>query len=107
VHLLPNYDELLIAFADRSAMIDPQIEPKVSVLSVHFVVIDGRIVGGWKRTITRREVAIEARLLRALTPAERRALDAAAARYAASLGLEMRLNTEQVDSDRPEREARG
>ena len=107
VHLLPNYDELLIAFADRSAMIEPGIEPKISVLSAHFVVIDGRIVGGWKRTLTRHAVAIEARLLRSLTAAERRALDGAAARYAASLGLELRLNTEQVDGERPEREARG
>ncbi|HTV24588.1 MAG TPA: winged helix DNA-binding domain-containing protein [Polyangiaceae bacterium] len=91
VHLLPNYDELLMAFDDRSAMVDPGIAPKTSELSAHFVVSNGRLIGGWKRTVGRSEVQVEARLLREPTPGERRALDAAAWRYAQSLGLGLRL----------------
>lgn len=96
VHLLPNYDELLIAFQDRSAMIDPHVTPKADVLSAHFVTVNGRIVGGWRRTLSRRHVAVHARLLRQLSASERRGLDAAAARYAQSLGLALRLEVEQV-----------
>jgi hypothetical protein len=93
VHLLPNYDELLIAFKDRSAMIDPRVTPKTSVLSAHFVVVDGRLVGGWRRTLGSREVVVHAVLLRALDRAERAGLATAAARYGASLGLAARLET--------------
>jgi len=96
VHLLPNYDELVIAFKDRSAMLDPRVTPRTSVLSAHFVVINGRIVGGWRRTLDKSEVVIAARLLRRLTAAERKGLDAAAARYARSLGLAFRLEAEVV-----------
>ena len=95
VHLLPNYDELVIAFKERKAMIDPGVTPKTEVLSAHFVTVDGRIVGGWRRTITPREVVIIAQLLRPLDTVEREGLDQAAARYATSLGLGVRLAVEQ------------
>jgi hypothetical protein len=94
VHLLPNYDELLIAFKDRSAMFDPCVRPKSGALPVHFVMVDGRIVGGWRRSITPREVRIEAQLGRPLTSAESKGLERAAARYAESLGLSCRLEAE-------------
>jgi len=94
VHLLPNYDELVIAFKERKAMLDPGITPKTDVLSAHFVVVDGRIVGGWRRTMTPREVVIVAQLLRPLGALEREGLDQAAASYATSLGLGLRLAVE-------------
>lgn len=91
VHLLPNYDELLVAFKARSALLQPGIQPRTSALSGHFVIIDGRIVGGWRRRVTSSEVAVTAQLLRPLTSAESKGLDRAAARYARSLGLSYRL----------------
>jgi hypothetical protein len=94
VHLLPNYDELVIAFKERKAMLDPGITPKTDVLSAHFVAVDGRIVGGWRRTITPREVVIVAQPLRPLAAVERAGLEQAAARYATSLGLGLRLAVE-------------
>ncbi len=96
VHLLPNYDELLIAFKDRSALLDPRVTPRTGVLSSHFVLIGGRIVGGFRRTLTKRDVVIKAELLRPLTAVERKGLDKAAARYAESLGLALRLETTVV-----------
>lgn len=95
VHLLPNYDELLIGFKERSAMLDPRIGADSDVLSAHFVTVDGRIVGGWRRTITPREVVIVARWLRPLGPVEREGLEQAAARYGTSLGLGVRLAVER------------
>ncbi len=96
VHLLPNYDELAIGFKDRSALFEPHVTPRASVLSAHFVVVDGRIVGGWRRTIGKKEVVLTAQLLRSLTPAERKGLDAAAARYARSLDVSHRLEAEVI-----------
>jgi hypothetical protein len=93
---LPNYDELVIAFKARSAMLDTRITPRTDVLSAHFVLIDGRIAGGWRRTLGEGEVVIAAQLLRPFTLTELRALDAAAARYAKSLALTFRLEAEVV-----------
>jgi hypothetical protein len=94
VHLLPNYDELLVAFKDRTALLEPNTVPRTSALSGHFVVVDGRIVGGWRRSVTPREVIVTAQLLRPLTSAESKGLERAATRYAQSLGLSCRLENE-------------
>lgn len=91
VHLLPNYDELLIAFKDRSHAFDSRVTPDVSALAVHFLVIDGRIAGGYRRTLGRDTVTISVQLLRSLSTAERKALAAAASRFGKSLGLSAKL----------------
>jgi hypothetical protein len=96
VHLLPNYDEFLIAFKDRRFALDPKVEPVMSVFMAHFVVVNGRLVGGYRRTIAKGEVLITAELLRALTTAERKGLEAAAGRYAKSLGVALRLEVKSA-----------
>jgi hypothetical protein len=109
VHLLPNYDEFLVAFKDRSAMTDyrdlrnvrdARDAPQVNVLRTHFVMVDGRIVGGWRRILTAREIVVIAQLWRPLSSAEQKGLDRAAARYAQSLGRTCRLATELVPKGR-------
>jgi hypothetical protein len=103
VHLLPNYDELLVAFKDRSAMTDfPELRdaPQVSVLRTQFVTVDGRVVGGWRRLLTAREVVVMVQLWRPLSSAERSGLERAAARYAESLRRTCRLETELVTKER-------
>lgn len=91
VHLLPNYDELLIAFKDRSHAFDPGVTPLAGILAAHFVVIDGRIAGGYRRTLTKDTVSLSVDGLRAFSAPERKALDAAAARFGKSLGLAAKL----------------
>ncbi len=58
--LLPNYDEYVVAYQDRSAFAPPAEAgvDRMSILSTHAVVRDGRIVGSWKRTIERGAVRI-------------------------------------------------
>lgn len=94
VHLLPYYDELVVAFKDRSALIDPHVTAKFSVPLAPSVLVDGRIVGSWRRTLVAREVVISVRLLRPLSSAVQKQLGRASARYANSLGLACRLETE-------------
>lgn len=87
VHLLPSYDELIVAFKDRSAMIDPGIDPSTELLLGQAIVSGGRVIGSWTRTLRAKEVVISAQLLRPLSTAESEGLAAAAARYGHSLGL--------------------
>ena len=91
VHLLPNYDEFLIAYRDHSASLNPSFDlatPAVyDMLARHIVVVNGRVVGGWRSTSTKTGVVIETKLLAPLTEGQTAALHAAAERYAAFLGV--------------------
>jgi hypothetical protein len=58
----------------------------------YIVVLDGQVLGTWRRTLRRTEVAIELNLFRHLSAAEERAVAASAERYGAFLGLPVVLN---------------
>jgi hypothetical protein len=89
--LLPNYDEYFIGLKDRSAIGTRMRSAKLvtggDALIAHVVVIDGQLVGGWKRTITRNSVAIELRVLTRLSEAEQGAVNAIVQRHGEFLGL--------------------
>ncbi len=94
-YLLPNYDEYFIGFKDRSAI--GELATRAGIkgddpsLFAHIVILDGQIVGGWKRTITKDAVAIRLNLITKLTKAEQRAVAEAADRYAAFLGMRVEV----------------
>ena len=93
VHILPNYDECLIAFQDRGDALDPRVEdPDVEVLSHHFVLSNGRLVGGWRRAQSRANVLVECRLLADLDRDEHEALKAEVAGYGRFLGCATELS---------------
>jgi hypothetical protein len=95
VHLLPNYDELFIGHKDRSAlgkrMASVDLVTGGDALTAYVVVVDGQLVGGWKRVSAAKSVAIELKLPVRLSAAERAALGAAARRYAEFLGTEVEV----------------
>jgi hypothetical protein len=84
-HLLPNYDEYGVSYQDRSAMFDPTNLEKF--IFSYILIVDGQIVGAWKRTLAKRVVAVEMSAFAPLTSAQRQAIAAAAERYGAFLGL--------------------
>jgi hypothetical protein len=89
VHLLPNYDELLIAFRDRTDAIDPLLPEPARVAEVvlaHIVVRDGLVVAGWRRSEERGAMRIAVDVLVPLDEGERRAFDGAVERLARFLG---------------------
>lgn len=96
IYLLPNFDEYIVAYKDRSAVIDPShaenLGPRGNVLFSHTIVIDGRIVGTWTRTFTKDAVVIAALPFITLGDAEIRALSAAAERYGTFLGMPVLLS---------------
>jgi hypothetical protein len=84
-HLLPNYDEYLIAYRDRDDVVGASrlaaLAPNGSDVFAHSLIIGGRLAGSWTRTHGRESARVEVVSYRRLTPADRRAISAAAERY--------------------------
>ena len=90
VHLLPAFDEYLIAYQDRSACIDPSHVRSINAgggILKPVVVSNGRVLGTWQRKLQKDAVFVSVRPLRKLLVNERDAVAAAAERYAGFLGL--------------------
>jgi Winged helix DNA-binding domain len=88
-HLLPAFDEYLIAYRNRDAMLDPEQVKRLNAgggMLGPCIVLDGGVIGTWRRVLRRRTVAIELDLFESALNVKP-AIRAAAARYAAFLGL--------------------
>jgi hypothetical protein len=90
-HLLPNFDEYTVAYADRDPIREPGDVPHLdsrgdSIFS-NVVLIEGRVVGTWRRVAQKSAVHVTANLFRAATDDESGAIAAAAQRYGRFLGL--------------------
>ena len=89
--LLPAFDEYLIAYRDRDAVLDPKYVKRLNAgggMLGTCVVLDGRVVGTWRRTLARASVEIELDLFEAPARRGHRAIADVAHRYGAFLGLE-------------------
>jgi hypothetical protein len=89
--LLPNYDEFIVGYTDRSAILDTppaeMLDARGNVLFNHTIVIDGRVRGTWKRTLKKGAVIIDALPFAPLDAVEARAIDDAAGHYGDFIGL--------------------
>jgi hypothetical protein len=86
-HLLATYDEYTVAYKDRSALRDPAYADKADKRTFWWAyLLDGRIVGMWRRVFEKDRIVIESDL-RPLSGGERGAIEAAAARYGRFYGL--------------------
>jgi hypothetical protein len=89
-YLLSVYDEYVSGYKDRSAIGDAEHTAKLVSLGnalTHIIVVDGQIVGTWKRTIRKGTVVIETNPFTQLTKAENRAIAVAARQYGEFLDL--------------------
>ncbi len=95
VYLLPNFDEYIVGYTDRSAVFDAshtkKLDPRGNILFNYTIVMDGRVVGTWKRTLKKDAVIITPSLFTPLNTAETRAFAVSANRYGAF--LESSVNT--------------
>lgn len=91
VYLLPGFDEYVLGYRDRSAVLDPQfadnICPGGNGMFMSTIVSGGRIVGTWKRTLKKKTVDIALQPFRPLRADEMDALAEAADQYGAFLEL--------------------
>ena len=96
---LPNFDELTVAYRDRSAadhpdgLFDPDLFAFGSILS-NVLVIGGRVRGAWHRVVRPRSVRVQVRLLDPLRPGERAAVDRAGDRMSRFLERPVEIECE-------------
>ena len=90
-YLLPGFDEYLLGYSDRSAVLDPayaqRICPGDNGMFNPTIVFDGVVTGTWKRIFKGGAAVIETMPFRPLTPAKNEALSAAADRYGEFMGM--------------------
>lgn len=96
IHLLPNYDEHVVAYKDHGPSLDPAARDAMRTrtdgpLDAHLVTRAGLIVGGWRRTLEKGGMVVKADLLVGLRQDERAALNQAAEGYGTFMKLPVAL----------------
>ena len=92
VHLLPNYDEHVVAYRDHSHSLDPATREALRTrgsepLAVHLIARDGLVVGGWRRRFERNQAVITTQLLTPLKMRDMKALAQASEAFGRFLGM--------------------
>jgi Winged helix DNA-binding domain len=90
VHLLPAYDEYLIAYKDRDIAVDG-VGARAGTFDAYgyFLTVGGRLRGTWRRTIGSKSASITVRTFRPPTRQEQRALTAEGSRYGRFINREV------------------
>lgn len=95
--LLPNYDEYIVGYSDRRAALAAppaeHLDARGNILFHHTIVLDGQVVGTWRRTLTKRGVIVEATPFAPLDADEAQAVAVAVERYGRFIGLPAALRT--------------
>ena len=95
-NLLPNYDEAVAGYTDYSASTAPQFADtwvRDDRVYSHYLVINGLLVGTWKRKLLQHSVMIDCKLFANLSSNDRSAISTAADNFGKFLGREVELNT--------------
>lgn len=105
-HLLPAFDEFTVAYKDRGAALHPHDahHARSARMISPVVVINGRVVGTWKRTIGIGTVSVGTTFFGECTLDQQRLVSQASNRYGRFLGLASALSeprqVERVERDR-------
>jgi len=97
VHLLPIYDEYLIAYKDRvhvTGAAPSRAAGKRDDVFSHYLMVDGQLAGTWSRTLTTRSVVVDLHPYAALKGASVRMAASAVERYGRFLRLDLRCRIE-------------
>lgn len=99
VYLLPGYDEYLLGYKDRSAVLSSEyaqhIVPGNNGVFMPTILIDSQIVGTWKRTMKNKGIDIEFSLFAPQQEREECIIEAAE-RYCGCMGLPLSTTSFQV-----------
>jgi hypothetical protein len=91
VVILPIYDEAIVGYQDRSAYLRRLAENKTllpeNIVFNHTILIDGQVVGIWKRSASARAVSVEPTYFIQLKRSERAEIERAFERHAAFFDL--------------------
>jgi hypothetical protein len=75
--LLPGYDEFILGYTNRSAVIEEKNIKRITPgggLFIPIIVMDGRVIGTWKRSTSKTIIKIETTPFRRLTAEQRKAV---------------------------------
>jgi hypothetical protein len=101
VYLLPGFDEYLLGYTDRRAVLDPQhaerTHPGANGMLLPVVVLGGRVQGVWKRVLKQRAVAMAFSPFAPLAAREEETIAHAAARYGQFLQLPVTIRKAEQD----------
>lgn len=93
--LLPGFDEFMLGYKDRAAVLDSthaqKIVPGNNGVFLPTIVIDGRIVGTWKKVMRKNDIIITLLPFNQLSKDDIKALQIPMKRYAAFSGMPVRL----------------
>lgn len=88
--LLPNYDEYVISYKDRTESIDkkhlPVILKERNAVFTNAILINGKIEGLWQRSIKNNAVAVTTRTFSAISKVKQKLVNGAVSRYCKFLG---------------------
>lgn len=94
--LLPPFDEYLLGYRDRQAVLNPahanKVAPGANGMFKPIIVIDGRVAGVWQRTLRKTKVLIRFDPFDPLSPAQWEAVAAATEPYGRFLGLPVEIS---------------
>jgi hypothetical protein len=95
VHLLQGYDEYLVGYSQSKSVLNLAGRALLQTRPVFngAAILDGQLVGHWKRTVGRDTVAFEVALYEPFDDAQTKALQAAADRHGEFLGLAATVTT--------------
>jgi hypothetical protein len=104
-HLVPIYDESMIAYKDRQLSLP--IGPRAGAASdifLNYVLVDGRLAGTWSRALEGQSCALEIGPYSRLEPDEMTLLQKAVERYGRFIGCPVRLRSRRstLRSSRPQ-----
>lgn len=89
-YLLPSFDEYFISYKDRTAVIDPkyigEVNRGLNGMFNPIIVMDGQIVGIWKREVKKDHVVITSRAFTTFTQKHQQSISDEAKRYSKFLG---------------------
>ena len=84
-HLLPGFDEFILGYKDRSAVLAREHAKKIipggNGMFMPTIIVNSRVVGTWKRTLKKDHVAITTDYFKPVKKAEKKALATTAEQY--------------------------
>lgn len=83
IHLLPIYDEYIMGYKDRTAILEFKKNLKQNP-PFHFdcmMIYDGQIIGTWKRTVNKKQIHLDYNLFKPLTNIQKGAFDNSIKRF--------------------------
>jgi Winged helix DNA-binding domain len=94
VHLLPAFDEFIISYRDRSAALPFENHLKAVIGNGIFrpvIVVNGQVIGIWKRTIKKEKVVVETEFFKRPGKAAMLQIEKATVQYGSFLEKEPEL----------------